>query len=371
MNKLSLYLHFPFCKAKCKYCDFYSLPKREWIPAYEKALANSFSAFSAMVPDFSVETVYLGGGTPSLATPDGIRRIFSSLRENFCIAPDAEITAEMNPESTDDEILSAFRESGVNRISFGMQSALDDELQTLGRLHRFDAVKRAVTLSRKHGFENVSLDLMYGLPEQNKQRFMTSLEQALSLEPQHISFYLLTLSDAVPLYQSRHLLPEDDAVREMYLAASALLQERGFEHYEISNSSREGFRSRHNQVYWTGGDYLGIGPGAHSLLQGKRFYMMDGVEEFISADPPLDRLSEKEVLDAEDLLTEYLMLSLRTKEGISLTRLLQLSDENTVHRIRSKFSLWEKHDLCIPTEEGFALTAKGFFVSNEIITELI
>ena len=371
MNKLSLYLHFPFCKAKCKYCDFYSLPKREWIPAYEKALTNSFSAFSSIAPDTSIETVYLGGGTPSLATPKGIREIFSSLRGNFSVAPDAEITAEMNPESTDAEVLSAFREAGVNRISFGMQSAMSGELELLGRLHRFDAVECAVTLARKHGFENVSLDLMYGLPSQSAESFMTSLKQALSLEPKHISFYLLTLSDSVPLYRSRHLLPEDDVVREMYLSASALLQERGFEHYEISNAALEGFRSRHNLVYWTGGDYLGIGPGAHSLVQGKRFYMLDGVEEFISAENPLDRLSEKEVLNADDLLMEYVMLSLRTKEGISLDRILQLSDENTAYRIKSKFSIWEKHGLCIPTEEGFALTAKGFFVSNEIITELI
>ena len=371
MNKLSLYLHFPFCKAKCRYCDFYSLPRKELIPAYERALAKSFSAFSPLAKSALVETVYLGGGTPSLATPEGIEEIFSSLRKYFALSQDAEITAEMNPESTTPEILSAFRKAGVNRISFGMQSANDDELSTLGRLHRFDAVERGVALARRHGFENISLDLMYGLPNQSTERFLDSLNCALSLEPKHISFYLLTLSEEVPLYALRHLLPEDETVREMYLSASRVLQERGFEHYEISNAAQKGYRSRHNYVYWTGGNYLGIGPGAHSLLNGKRFYMLDGVEEFISAKNPTDRLSEGECLSEEDALTEYLMLALRTKEGISWSRLEELSDQSTLERIHSKFLLWEKHGLCTSTEEGAALTPSGFFVSNEIITELI
>lgn len=364
-------MHFPFCKAKCRYCDFYSLPRQELIPAYEKALAKSFSVFSPMVQDSQVETVYLGGGTPSLATPDGIGEIFSSLRKNFTVSQDAEITAEMNPESTTPQILQAFYNAGVNRISFGMQSAKDEELSTLGRLHRFDSVERGVTLARKQGFENISLDLMYGLPNQSVGSFLESLKRALSLEPKHISFYLLTLSETVPLYASRHLLPEDETVREMYLAASAVLEENGFEHYEISNAAKKGYRSRHNLVYWTGGDYLGIGPGAHSLINGKRFYMLDGVEEFICAQNPVDRLSEAECLSAEDVLTEYLMLSLRTREGISLPHLARLADKGTLDRIRSKFLLWEKHGLCISTKEGFALTPSGFFVSNEIITELI
>ncbi len=371
MNKLSLYLHFPFCKAKCRYCDFYSLPRQELIPSYEKALAKSFSAFSSLVSEPLVETVYLGGGTPSLATPEGIEEIFSSLRKAFAVSENAEITAEMNPESTTPEILQAFRSAGVNRVSFGMQSAKDEELSVLGRLHRFDSVEQGVALARKHGFENISLDLMYGLPEQSVGSFLESLKLALMLEPKHISFYLLTLSESVPLYASRYRLPEDEAVREMYLAASALLEENGFEHYEISNAAQKGYRSRHNQVYWTGGDYLGIGPGAHSLVSGRRFYMLDGVEEFISAQDPLNRLSEAECLDTEDVLTEYLMLSLRTRDGLSLTRLGHLTDQRTLDRIRNKFLLWEKHGLCIATKEGFALTPAGFFVSNEIITELI
>ena len=304
-----------------------------------------------------------------MATPDGIKTIFASLRESFSVSEDAEITAEMNPESTNSENLSAFYGAGVNRISFGMQSASDEELATLGRLHRFCAVEGAVRLARKAGFENISLDLMYGLPGQSLSSFRESLKKALSLEPKHISFYLLTLSEGVPLYASRHLLPEDEAVREMYLFASAYLQKQGFEHYEVSNAAKKGFRSRHNQVYWNGGDYLGIGPGAHSLVKGKRFFMQDGVEEFIAH--PIKRFSEPEILTCEDLLTEYVMLSLRTKEGVSMERIFTLSDQKTVDFVKEKFTLWQKHGLCVPTQQGFALTPEGFFVSNRIIAELI
>ena len=173
------------------------------------------------------------------------------------------------------------------------------------------------------------------------------------------------------MYASRDLLPSDEAVREMYLFACAFLQENGFEHYEISNAAMPGFRSRHNSVYWTGGDYLGIGPGAHSLVDGSRFCVLDGVEEFIASENPLDRLSAKEILTDEDRLTEYTMLSLRRKEGISLRRVRQFSDEKTAERMTRKFLIWQQHGLCSETEEGFALTEEGFFVSNEIITELI
>jgi len=368
---LSLYLHFPFCKAKCSYCDFYSLPRQEWIPFYEKALADSFQAFSSLAPDRKVETVYFGGGTPSLATPDGIERIFTSLRESFLLSENAEFTVEMNPESASESVLTAFSKAGANRISFGMQSAIDGELEALGRLHRFGEVKKAVSRAREAGFENISLDLMYGLPYQTCGSFRESLEKALSLDPKHLSFYLLTLSPEVPLARFAHLLPSDETVRKMYLFASSFLRERGFEHYEISNAAKKGFHSRHNTVYWTGGDYLGIGPGAHSLVDGKRFFVKNGIEEFVSARDPLDRLSDFELLTAEDRLMEYVMLSLRTARGISLNKVRDLADDDAVRRFREKFKLWEKHGLCVSTEEGFALTAEGFFVSNEIITELI
>ncbi len=364
-------MHFPFCKAKCHYCDFYSLPSLDLICAYEAALAKSIPSFSTLVSDAKIETVYFGGGTPGLATPAGVEKIFSSLRENFVFSDTAEITVEMNPESTTREILEAYRKAGANRISFGMQSAIDRELEILGRLHRFSSVQNAVSLARQVGFDNISLDLMYGLPKQTLFDFRESLEKALELKPDHISFYLLTLSESVPLYRRTNELPEEENLREMYLFASSFLKENGFDHYEISNAAKKGFYSRHNMVYWTGGDYLGLGPGAHSLVNGKRFFVKEGVQEFISAEDPLQRLSSFECLSDNDVFTEYLMLSLRTREGISQGRIRELSDEETAKRIFDKFSLWERYGLCTRTESGFALTEEGFFVSNEMITELM
>ncbi len=370
MNKLSLYLHYPFCKKKCNYCDFYSLPDLSQKRLYEKALCKSLASFPE-ARGRAVSTVYFGGGTPSLFSKEGIGEIFSAIRENFSLLPEAEITAEMNPESASEEILSAFAAQGVNRVSFGVQSTSEKELSALGRIHSFSDVKTAVDRARRAGIDNISLDLMYGLPGQTLSSFRESLEILLSLSPKHISFYLLTLSPQVPLYQKRDLLPDDESVREMYLFASDFLKQNGFEHYEISNAALPGFRSHHNETYWTGGEYLGFGPGAHSYFGSKRFYVKDGVEEFILASNPMDRISETEILTEEDIRTEYLMLSLRRKEGICLDALSKIAPKDFCDKVVQKMSLWSDHGLCEKTPEGYALTTEGFFVSNEIITELI
>lgn len=371
MNSLSLYLHFPFCRAKCRYCDFYSLPAVSLIGEYETALCRALSAFGETFPGRRVSTVYFGGGTPSLVTPDGLKRIFSVMRQSFLLEEGAEITMEMNPESAADAVLSAAKEVGVNRLSFGVQSASDAELLTLGRLHTFSQAKSAVERARDLGFSNVSLDLMYGLPDQSLSSWKDSLEKTLALSPEHLSFYCLTLSPSVPLYQEVSRLPDDEVCREMYLFAHTYLEENGFEHYEISNAAKPSFRSRHNEVYWTGGEYLGLGPGAHSLMENTRFFTKDGVEEFISASNPADRVVSEEPRSLEDRRTEYLMLSLRRKEGLSFETLLGLSDEAFCRRAEKKLTLWETSGLCRRTENGFCLTAEGFFVSNAIISELI
>lgn len=293
------------------------------------------------------------------------------VRACYTLSPEAEITLEMNPESVTESFLEACGKSGVNRVSLGMQSAKDSELALLGRLHRFDAVVRAVDLVRSAGIDNLSLDLMYGLPRQTPSDFAESLEQAIALSPDHISFYLLTLSREVPLYEKRNLLPDDEAVRAMYLSAVSTLEKNGFEQYEISNAARAGKASRHNRIYWMGGEYLGIGPGAHSYFLGERFSMTADTASFISASKACDTVEESYFPDETDRRTEYLMLSLRTVEGVDLARLSSLSDDAFCRKAEKKFSLWARHGLCRKTEKGYALTPEGFFVSNEIITELI
>ncbi len=371
MNNLSLYIHYPFCKKKCAYCDFYSGTDTTLFFDYEKALAKSITAFSEKAKDYAVSTVYFGGGTPSLFTLEGIERVFSSIKENYNLLFDAEISVEMNPESAKEEVIEAFVREGVNRISFGMQSACEEELSHLGRLHSFSDVKDSVERARKIGVENISLDLMYGLPNQTLSSFRESLEKALSLSPRHISFYLLTLSPEVPLYREKDELPDEETVREMYFFASDFLKKNGFEHYEISNAALPGFRSRHNEIYWTGGDYIGFGPGAHSFFEKERFYVKEGTREFILASNPENRIVSVEKVDEKEALIEYLMLSLRRKEGICLDTLSRLSSKEFCEKLTEKMTLWSEHGLCEKTSCGFALTTKGFFVSNEIISELI
>ncbi len=370
MNSLSLYLHVPFCKAKCSYCDFYSRPDLSHLSFYEASLCRALEEWGSELKEKRVETVYFGGGTPSLLSPAGLERILSAVGKNFSLSEQAEITLEMNPESATKEILGAAREGGVNRISMGMQSCLDDELRLLGRLHSASDTAHAVERVRKSGFENISLDLMYALPNQTKSDFDQSLRACLDLEPRHISFYCLTLSQGVPLFSMADSLPSEEESREMYLLAHERLAEKGYEHYEISNAALPGYRSFHNQVYWQGGEYLGIGPGAHSFLNGRRFSMEESTEKFISS-PSRDLILWEEERTKDDCLTEYVMLSLRQSEGLDLEKLRSLSDDPHCRKIAEKLAIYEKYGLCRKTATGYALTPEGFFVSNSLISQLI
>jgi len=371
MNSIGLYLHVPFCRQKCSYCDFYSLPSAEGIPVYEKALCRAVESFREELSDYTVESVYLGGGTPSLLSPEGIEAILSSVAKSTNLSREAEITCEMNPESASDAVLRAAYHAGVNRISLGMQSSLDEELRLLGRIHSARDCRDAVLRARRAGFENISLDLMYGLPHQKADSFRRSVEEALSLGIRHLSFYLLTLSPDTPLYALRDSLPDEETVREMYFSALEILERFGFYQYEISNAALPGFFSRHNLRYWQGGEYLGIGPCAHSLFRNERFRMEEGVKEFILASNPRDRIRDREVRSREDCRTECLMLSLRTAEGLSFASLSQWADEEFCRSAESKLKRFASFGLAKKTSMGYALTPQGFLVSNEIISELI
>jgi oxygen-independent coproporphyrinogen-3 oxidase len=276
----------------------------------------------------------------------------------------------MNPESASEEVLEAYFREGARRLSFGMQSAIDEELSLLGRLHTAKETELAVKRARKVGFDNISLDLMYGLPNQREADFRYSLQTALSFSPKHISFYLLTLSEEVPLYQKIDLIPEEEVLRNMYLGTSECLRQSGFEHYEISNAALPGFRSRHNERYWKGEAYLGFGPGAHSYFGGERFSIRNSLSDFLSQDIS-NLIENREVITPEEERIETLMLSLRRKEGIDFERLSKFADEAFLEFVKEKMLLWKKHGLCRKTENGFALTPEGFFVSNQIISELI
>lgn len=321
--------------------------------------------------DYEIDTVYFGGGTPSLLEKEDWERLLGAMRENFSFAPDCEITAEMNPETVTAEKLAAFTAFGGNRLSLGMQSANQTELARIGRKHSPADCERAVALARRAGIRNVSLDLIFALPEQTEKGWLQNLETAMSFSPEHLSFYCLTLAEHVPLYAQRSALPSEEEQQKMYCSGIGLLEKHGYLQYEISNAARPGFESRHNLKYWRREEYLGIGPGAHSFFGGKRFSFAADVHRFLTAKKWEDALETCEAVLPADAAEERIMLSLRLAEGLNLAGLEREAGAEKRFLVEKKLSALLPHGLCRKTETGYALTPKGFFVSNEIISQLI
>lgn len=347
-----LYIHVPFCERKCRYCDFYSVTELSRAKEYVKAVIRNISALDA-----KFDTVYFGGGTPSLLTAEQIYDVLSSAD----IREDAEISMECNPNSVSADYLADVHSAGVNRLSFGIQSFCGCELEMLGRLHTAEQAEKAVRLAYGAGFENIGADLMLAVPGQTRQTLLKSLDTAASLPLTHISAYMLKVEDGTPLSLDKELLkklPDDDETAEMYLLAVRYLEERGFEQYEISNLAKSGFECRHNLKYWRCGEYYGIGPSSHSFVGGERFRCPKQLNSFISA-PVQDRIFLGEGGGAE----ERGMLALRlTKEGLPLADYPE-SEKPAELLIRNGF---------LKKEDGaFRLTPNGCLVSNEIIVRLL
>lgn len=317
---------------------------------------------SEFVPDsgsIAADTVYFGGGTPSLMTEMQLYLILSAVREKFAVKENCEITLECNPSSENlrEFLLSASR-CGVNRISLGMQSSSDLERKKLGRKGSSRDIANAVEFSRKAGIYNISLDVMIGVPGSNTETLRDTLSFALSLGVPHISAYMLKIEEGTYYYKNADKLnlPSEDETADMYLYMSQYLRENGFTHYEISNFSKEGFYSRHNMKYWEGAPYLGFGAAAHSFFGGNRFYFPRDTEYFINGGKVI---SDGKGGDEE----EKILLSLRTCKGISL------SDKNALFTEKARF--FQKHGFAVIKEDAFTLTAKGFLLSNTIISELL
>ncbi len=362
-RSLGLYLHIPFCVKKCDYCDFYSVTDAARMDAYTDALIRSIREYGEKAAGYVTDTVYIGGGTPSYLGGARLARILHAVRKSFSLAEDTEITVECNPESTDDALLDELRLAGANRLSFGVQAAHDDELRRIGRIHDFAKAKSAVLLAREHGFSNISLDLMYGLPGQTQDMFLDSLAQCLALQPTHLSCYGLKLEPMTKMGREAPVLPDDDAQADTYLALCSVLRQHGFEHYEISNFALPGFRSRHNSRYWDLSEYIGLGPGAHSLFGGRRFEFPRDITGFIDGTAAVR--NEEEVPDFERQ-NEYLMVRLRTSDGVDLRDLeKRYNIDSTPYE--EAFRALAKHGLTEQSGTRWHLTETGFLVSNSII----
>ena len=364
---LGLYLHIPFCVKKCGYCDFYSVEDRELMKEYVSALLLHIRSYGKVCSGYTVDTVYIGGGTPTCLGPKYLGRILQEIRNKFPLAEDAEITVECNPESTDKKVLDVMKKQGVNRLSFGVQSAHDEELRAIGRIHTFAQAKEAVELAREKGFANISLDLMYGLPGQTREMFLDSVEQCLGLEPQHLSCYGLKLEPGTPMGRENPVLPDDGAQADTYLAMCERLRDKGYEHYEISNFAKPGCRSRHNMKYWDLSEYLGLGPGAHSFMNGRRFAFARDLKAYIGGE---DIVQDEDEVPTFQRQGEYLMVRLRTADGVDFLDLeKRYNIDSTPYE--EAFRGLMGNGLVAHQGTRWYLTEKGFLVSNSIINIVV
>ena len=373
---LGIYVHVPFCRSKCQYCDFYSLATKEdkIIDGYLDAVCDHIKEAGELAPNYKVDTIYFGGGTPSFFGADGLAVILTTIRRNFDVDSNAEITFEANPDSINDRLLHRLRAEGFNRVSLGIQSDDDEMLKKLGRPHTYAQAVAAYHRIRKAGFRNVSVDLMYGLPGQTLLQWQETLDTVLRLLPEHISCYALKVEDGTPFAEMKDVLnlPDDDTQAEMYLTAVEILRSRGFRQYEISNFCRKNLYSRHNMKYWTGGEYLGFGPAASSDFAGKRFTLKRDLQAYISAiRDGGDIMEEMEEIPVRERAGEYLMLRLRTSQGIGREEyeklfLLPFSPLEEVLEKRRRMFHTTQND-----SGRWVLTPKGYLVSNDIITDLL
>ena len=373
---LGIYIHVPFCRSKCQYCDFYSLTAKDDLvmDGYLKAICAHIKESGALAPGYKVDTIFFGGGTPSFFGADGIATIMTAIRRNFDVDSGAEITFEANPDSVSDKFLGRMRAEGFNRVSLGIQCDDDEILKKIGRPHDYAQAVSAVQRIRKAGFKNLSVDLMYGLPNQTLNGWKDTLERVLALNPEHISCYGLKLEEGTPMYEYRDFLnlPDDDMQADMYLAAVEILRAKGFRQYEISNFARKGLYSRHNMKYWTGGEYLGFGPNASSDFAGKRFTIIRDLQGYIQGiKEGGEVLQEIDEIPIRERAGEYLMMRLRTSAGIIREEyerqfLLPFGPiEEALEKSRS-------FGHAARNEEGrWRLTPKGFLISNSIISDLL
>ena len=375
VKPLGLYIHIPFCKSKCIYCDFYSLPRAEdRMDRYVSALCRQLAEIAQRTTAHTVDSVYLGGGTPSYLGEKRLRRILKTVKKHYHLSRDAEITLEANPDSAGDwRALRALRRAGMNRLSLGVQSADDGLLRALGRPHTFAQAEEAAAAARRARIRNLSLDLIYGLPGQDLTGWKDTLERAAALEPEHLSCYGLKVEEGTPLWdmQEKMDLPDDDAQADMYLWTVERLGALGYEQYEISNFARPGRASRHNMKYWTLCEYAGFGPGAHSDLGDVRYAYLRSLDTYCAGvEAGVSVLESSEHIPSRERDIEYVMLGLRLTQGISRQEF-----ENRYRLpfapIQSVLERFRATGHAALAGGRWRLTPEGFLVSNQIIGQAL
>ena len=371
-DSLELYFHIPFCIKKCDYCDFLSGPAtRAGQEAYIYALLREMEAASA-VEKRPVDTVFIGGGTPSVPDCDIMEKLLQGIQKCFCLTQDAEITIEANPGTLTTEKLALYKRYGINRLSIGLQSPKNQELSALGRIHNYEQFLESYYMAREAGFSNINTDLMFAIPGQRYEGWIDNLRTVAELGPEHISAYSLIIEEGTPFFERKLELPDEDTEYQMYEAVADVLGKYGYQQYEISNYAKEGKSCRHNEGYWTRTDYLGLGLGAASLIGGERFTNTVDMQEYLSdSENPEKIRKNRELLTKEDEMSEFMFLGLRMTKGVSkddFQEYFGTAIENIYGEVLEKY---KSQGLLMEKNRRIFLSRAGIHVSNGIMADFL
>lgn len=376
MKPLGIYVHIPFCVKKCGYCDFNSVvlndPKQ--IKSYLLALLADIQLSSKLKQDYMVESIYIGGGTPSLLDAQDIAAIISSIKQCFQVIDGPEIAIEVNPNSVSKQKLLVYKQCGINRVSMGVQSFKDKNLAVLGRAHSSLDVFKALEMLENHGFDNVSIDLIYGLPNQSINDWEADLRAFIDCDLSHISLYDLKIEKGTPFYKIKDSfkVADNDLQALMYKRAHELLSENGFKHYEISSFSKKGRQSKHNLLYWHNSEYLGVGAGAYSYISGERFCKVRDIQVYqTQANEGRFEHNESEVLSPGELMGETLMLNLRLLDGFNIKEIEKKLNNKVDDSIISALNEFTRQGFILYTDNIYKLTHNGLLHYDTIASELL
>ena len=366
MKTLGLYIHIPFCLSKCRYCDFCSFPhpNRELVKSYISRISEEIEEYGKAYSKYTVNTVYFGGGTPTLLSAEELCLLLEAIKENFNVTDSAEISVECNPATADLGYFKKIRLGGFNRLSIGVQSMNDGELRLLGRLHKAEDAKKAFFDAREAGFDNISVDIMYGIPDQTAPSLAETLTAVCELSPDHISLYGLKIEEGTHFakHKDELKLPDEDEEYEMYMSSTSLLASAGYEKYEISNFAKHGKYSRHNLKYWERDDYLGIGLAAHSCIDNRRFSATCDIDVYLGG----KSLDTEEIISEHDILCEKIMLGMRLGKGIAFGAL-----GNKAQDYKSKLEKFITSGHVKKVGNSLSFSDDGMYISNYILSEIL
>jgi oxygen-independent coproporphyrinogen-3 oxidase len=376
MKKLSIYIHIPFCVKKCDYCDFLSTPaSRQRQVEYLEALENEIILEAGKYSDYKVLTVFFGGGTPSILEAEDIGSLLELVKVNYNLDNNAEITMEMNPKTATMDKMCKLKDIGINRLSIGLQSADDNELKMIGRIHTYDDFVQTYKFAREAGFDNINIDLMSALPGQNMDSWVGTLNKVFELEPEHISAYSLIIEEGTRLCDNLFdypAIPDEDEDRLMYQETKRLMAMHGYERYEISNYARAGYECRHNIVYWQRGNYVGFGVGASSMVEDVRWKNTDDIGMYIGkGGNSKDCQTDIQVLSENECMEEYMFLGLRMMKGVSKTEFMDIFGKKITDIYADVIDKWTKLGMMLEEGDYYRLNDKGIDVSNIILADFI